>query len=481
MTDFIPGEAYRLDVKAADNKIIVDSWQNKLRADVVSDNGVIQVDVSTGKLYGPLVGDIEDVDGNLVFNLSAQVLRGDLEGSVYDATGNQKLVDGMSGKIFAPVEGNVIDSLGNIIVDTANRTITANTINGDLYGDVYGNISSDSVIYGTFSGDFNGTAYGEFFGDSTGEHTGNVIGDLTGNVTGVVFGRLDGTVTVTWTEEEGPVPLHGWNPQFNQHEFLGGIGSPHMPAEGETARGPVLIVGENRGETALRAHLHHYNGQEIITLHDPIDPDCDTAPATIRGNFDGNFIYSDGETAQDALTVSAQGTVLHPVNGVVTIGGYITDAIDCDVNIFADAITVETSADEDLINVKKHGGTITNKTSVAVNDPLLTIHAQGFNGNGYADAGRIGIVTTGTPDADANYINTEFSVSLPNNSQSSLLSNTNKLTFNNSGVLSVPVFKANGHTFATRDSMTAAAGMIIFNTSSNKFQGFTGTAWVDLH
>jgi hypothetical protein len=487
MTDFIPGEAYRLDVKAADNKIIVDSWQNKLRADVVSDNGVIQVDVSTGKLYGPLVGDIEDVDGNLVFNLSAQVLRGDLEGSVYDATGNQKLVDGMSGKIFAPVEGNVIDSLGNIIVDTANRTITANTINGDLYGDVYGNISSDSVIYGTFSGDFNGTAYGEFFGDTTGTHTGEVIGDLTGNVTGNIVGNLNGHLIGANLDTSEGAPdttnITNLNTTITHHQysFYGGLEHHIAPADDDLARGPIVMLGATRADTALRAHVHHYNGQEIITLHDPIDPDCDTAPATIRGNFDGNFIYSDGETAQDALTASAQGTVLHPVNGVVTIGGYITNDIDCDVNIFADAITVETSADEDLINVKKHCGTITNKTSVAVNDPLLTIHAQGFNGNGYADAGRIGIVTTGTPDADANYINTEFSVSLPNNSQSSLLSNTNKLTFNNSGVLSVPVFKANGHTFATRDSMTAAAGMIIFNTSSNKFQGFTGTAWVDLH
>lgn len=481
MTDFIPGEAYRLDVKAADNKIIVDSWQNKLRADVVSDNGVIQVDVSTGKLYGPLVGDIEDVDGNLVFNLSAQVLRGDIEGSVYDATGNQKLVDGMSGKILATVEGNVVDSLGNVIVDTANRTITANTINGDLYGDVYGNISSDSVVYGTFSGDFNGTAYGEFFGDTTGTHTGEVIGDVTGNITGNVTGSVVGELLAMREGSEIEERLTGWNEHFQQWEWYGGVGNPFLGEEHDVARGPIILAGPDRTETALRANVIHYDGTEIIKLHTVLDPTCETAPATIRGHFDGVFIYTDGETAQDALTADLNGTTVHAVNGKVTIGGYVNDYSECDLNILADCITTETNADEDIMVFKKHRGTLTAKTSVAVNDPMLSIHAQGYNGNGYVDAGRFGIVTTGTPDADANYINTEFSVSLPNSSQSSLLSNTNKLTFNNRGVLSVPVFKANGHTFATRDALTAQAGMIVFNTSNNKFQGYTGTAWVDLH
>jgi len=487
MTDFIPGEAYRLDVKAADEKIIVDSWQNKIRADVVSDDGAIQVDVSTGKLYGPLIGNIEDVDGNVIFNSNAQVLRGDIEGNVYDSTGMSKLVDGMTGRILAPSQGNIIDSAGEVIVDTFNKTITATTFTGDLYGNVYGSISSDSVIYGTFSGDFNGTAYGEFFGESTGEHTGNVIGDLTGNVTGNVDGNLTGFLlganldTSEGAPEIAKITNLNTTIENHQYSFYGGL-EHHLAADPDAvANGPIVMLGATRADTSVRAHLHHYNGQEIITLHDPIDPDCDTAPATIRGNFDGNFIYSDGETAQDALTVSSQGTVLHAVNGIVTIGGYITDDVDCDVNIFADAITIETSADEDLINVKKHGGTITNKTNLSAGDAIVSVYGQGYNGSAYADAGRFGLTAVGTPDPSANYVNTEFTVSLPSVSQGSIFTNTNKLSFNNSGVLSVPVFKANGHTFATRDALTAAAGMIIFNTNSNKFQGYTGSAWVDLH
>jgi len=480
MADFIPGEAYRLDIVGADESTLVDSWQGVIKADVVSNEGLIQVDVSTGKLYGPLVGDIHDPEGNVVYNASERLFKADVLGSVYDNSGATKLIDGINARINAPVYGNVVDPEGTTIVDASNRTISATTITGDLYGDVYGNITSEGVVYGTFSGDFNGTSYGEFFGNSVGEHTGDVIGDVTGNVTGVVFGRLDGTVTVTWTEEEGPVPLHGWNPQFNQHEFLGGIGSPHMPPEGETARGPVLIVGENRGETALRANVIHYNGQEIITLHDPVDPTNAYAPATIRGHFDGKVIWEDPiDECQDVLSCSEQGTVLHAVNGVVTIGGYITDDIDCDINIFSDAITVETSTDEEFLNVKNYNGTVTAKTAIGPDNTLAIISSAGYNGTDFVPGGRFGIYADATPTDT--HVESKFIVSLPKGNANTEHTNPRRLSFDGDGVLTVPVFKARGTTFADRDSMIAEAGMIIFNVNTNKFQGYDGTNWIDLH
>ena len=488
MTDFIPGEAYRLDVKAADDKIIVDSWQNRIRADIVSDDGAIQVDVATGKLYGPLVGNIEDADGNLVFNLSAQVLRGDIEGSVYDSTGMSKLIDGMSGKVLAPSEGNLVDTQGNIIVDTINRTITASSFNGDVYGDLYGNISSDSVIYGTFSGDFNGTAYGEFFGETTGEHTGNVTGDLIGNVTGNVEGYLTGFMLGTNLDtSEGAPPvvnitsLNETTPH-PQYSFFGGLEHHLAPPEDAVARGPIVLLGETRADTSVRAHLHHYNGQEIITLHDTLDPGLVVPPATIRGFFDGNFIYSNENGAQDIFTASETGTVLHGVNNLIHIGGHIKDNPEVDVNIMASTVTIEANSNEnDIMFFKKHRGTLTDKQAVSNNDALALIFAQGFNGNGYADGGRFGLLNKGTPDQTSNYLNTEFTVSLPNSAQGSTLDNNNILTFDNRGVLEVNTFKSRGMTFAARDSMVAEAGMIIFNTSSSKFQGYTGTTWVDLH
>lgn len=479
MADFIPGEAYRLDIVGADESTIVDSWQGVIKADVVSNEGLIQVDVSTGKLYGPLVGDIHDPEGNVVYNASERLFKADVSGSVYDNSGATKLIDGINARINAPVYGNVVDQEGTTIVDATNRTVTATTITGDLYGDVYGNITSEGVVYGTFSGDFNGTSYGEFFGNSVGEHTGDVIGDLVGNVTGNLTGSVTGELLAVREGEDIATRLTGWNEHFQQWEWYGGVGNPFPGEEHDVAKGPIILAGPDRTETALRANVIHYNGTEIIKLHTEIDPDCETAPATIRGNFDGNFIYSDINGAQDALTVSAQGTVLHAVNGVVTIGGYITDAIDCDVNIFSDAITVETSADEEFLNVKKYNGTVNAKTAVGTDNPLAIISGEGYNGTDFVTGGSFGIYADAAPTDT--YVESKFLVSLPKGSDNHDQTNPRRLSFDGDGVLTVPVFKARGTTFADRDSMVAEAGMIIFNVNTNKFQGYDGNNWIDLH
>ena len=47
-------------------------------------------------------------------------------------------------------------------------------------------------------------------------------------------------------------------------------------------------------------------------------------------------------------------------------------------------------------------------------------------------------------------------------------------------MLRTPIAKVGSHSYAQRDSMFAEQGMIIFNSSSNKFEGYNGTAWVVL-
>ena len=78
MADFIPGESYRLDVVGADSDVLVDSWTSQIKASVVSKSGALQVDVDTGKIFGPMIGDIHDLDGTVLFDsqqmFSKQVL-----------------------------------------------------------------------------------------------------------------------------------------------------------------------------------------------------------------------------------------------------------------------------------------------------------------------------------------------------------------------------------------------------------------------
>ena len=51
--------------------------------------------------------------------------------------------------------------------------------------------------------------------------------------------------------------------------------------------------------------------------------------------------------------------------------------------------------------------------------------------------------------------------------------NVDTATFNSS--LTAPTL-----TTAQRDALTAVKGMIIYNTTTNKFQGYEGAAWANL-
>jgi len=486
MADFIPGEAYRLDIVGADESIIVDSWQGTIKANTVSDLGMVQVDVSTGKLYGPMVGDIEDAEGNIIFDITSQTLKADVFGSVYDNSGAIKIIDGMTGKITGPLSGNVLASDNSTMVDTASKTITANTFTGDLYGDVYGNLTTDSVVYGTFSGDFNGTSYGEFFGDSTGTHNGDVIGDVTGNVTGNLTGSITGELLALREGADVPERLTSWNEHFQQWEWYGGVGNPYPAEETAIAKGPIILTSTDRSQTALRANVIHYNGTEIIKLHtDELDPDCPTAPATIRGQFDGNFIHMDeNNTAHTVLSADTiGGSVLHPVNGKLNIGMH-NDPVE-DIQINASNFTIEsklTRIDTAGVEIKTHTyrGDVDAKQAVRDEDLIGGFHVHAYNGNEMVVAGGMGFTVAGDVSETGIGIPSRFVVGTSTNTHKFHPNNEHQLEFCN-GVLTVPVMQADPMDFVTRDEITAEAGMIIFNSSSNTFQGFNGTSWVDLH
>jgi hypothetical protein len=471
MTDFIPGSAYRLDIITADETVIVDSWQGQIKASVVDVNGIVLVNVETGNLYGSLIGNIEDINGNNILSSTGD-LTGSVTGSVYDEDGVLAF-DGASGKMLADVVGNVVDSNGDPIVNAGARSITADSITGSFYGDLTGSITADSVIYGTFNGDFNGTSYGDFFGDTTGTHTGDVVGDVVGDVTGNVTGNLTGELLAIQPGDDIATRLTGHNNTggYDQWEFYGGLAHPVYPAEDAVARGPIVNIGASRADTEVRANLNHYDGTPVMRLSLESSP---TYKADFMGRLIGAVAYdTQGEDGFiNIVSGSSNGTLISGVNDKVNIGNE-----NDEVNIIADSLSIQT----DSIDSLAHRGDGSNKTSLLNNDELLTIESWGYNGTEYKRGGLFGFKVDGTPDANGNSIPTGFGVQLSTSTSTHVTNIANRLEFNNKGVLEVPVFKARGTTFADRDSMTPEAGMILFNISNNKFQGYTGTSWVDLH
>ena len=470
MTDFIPGEGYRLDVIAADDSVIVDSWAGQLKASVVSIDGSIQVDVESGKIYGPMIGNIEDIHGNVMYDADLNDFKTNIIGDVKDTLGNT-VVDSDLGIVTAVLRGDVVSDDGDIIVNADTKVIEAETIYGTFHGDLFGSVTSDSIISGAFSGDFNGTSYGEFFGEFTGDATGNFTGDLTGNVVGNVTGNLIGTVMADDSTALTAPP----NEQYNQWNWLGGIDHPVLPDESSVARGPIIELGESRSDSSVRSHIQHYDGTPVVMLDI-------LGGSPWKAQFRGKLRGAVHDTEDNPiLYTDIEGVTLTSENGIIVVGkAGNTEEID----LRADQIILRSPIDNNRTMGVSYTarGTMNSPLAVRPHDYVYSFNACGYNGSNYVPSGAYTFIADPDIDVDpnSNGIASGFIVTLSNGIDTHK-ENLNRLEYKHDGSLKVKTFHASGTTFSERDSMAPKEGMIIFNKNSKKFQGFTGDEWVDLH
>lgn len=562
MSDFVPGEAYRIDIIGTDESVLVDSWNNQIRADIVTKSGLIQVDSNTGKVYGPFIGNIEDNNGEVVYDANRQEFIGSFKGDVLNQSGqilldsttntinadivgniystdneiilniNQKMFTGsvkgdifdLNGKIlidattstinadikgniynssgelvfdqfktifFGNIKGDLLDSSNNVLFDSITKTFngnvkgnvynTANEIMVDvdtntihasgLYGDFYGNFSGsivpNSVVYGNFAGEFSGNGYGEFSGNHIGDFAGSLVGDVTGNVTGNVLGDVCGNLLA-----QDFTRLTQFEEDLNCYIWLGGIGYPNPTNPSDIAHGPILIAGSTRAESSLAAHIHHYDSTPVLILD---TTGTNPNKATFIGRVEGEVWHND----LPILTKSSFTTIhssnnqlrLNAESGVIELFG---SRIKKMINII-NSDPVET--------VQAYRGTFNNKQPVQAGDRIGAFSVDVWDGQGFKQAGAFGFVAdpNGNHNVENNFYPTVFGVVVSDGSSNPIENSVNRLEFNNKGILSAPMFKVGSKTFAEIDSLRPDEGTIVFNTSNKKFQGWTGTQWVDLH
>lgn len=466
MAEFIPGEAYRLDVIGADDSVLVDSWSSQIKADVVDRNGNIQVDTVSGKIYGPLVGNIEDIDGTVLFDGTAGVLSADVKGDILDNAGNV-WIDHLAKTVEGDVVGNVMAQDNTVMVDSYNNIVRADSFYGDFHGDLIGNIISDGNITGSFVGDFTG----DFVGDLTGNLLGNVLGDVTGNVYGNLTGSVTGNVIGEIMADANTSLMSPPNVQHNQWNWLGGLAHTAPETVGDVANGPIVVLGAARTDSALRGHVQYYDGSNVVQLDI-------TGTSAYKANFIGKLT---GDIAD--------------VNSNVIMHNTETETRISNNNIYLDVgdnglLEVKTETFIKFFGVNELHAQEENYTHRGTHDSPLAIQpgdvgsSQGaffWDGSNYRLGGTWGFVAETDPDTSKTYYPTKFGISVSDGNVIPSHTAPTRLELNAKGVVSAPVFKPRGTTFAERDSMTPEAGMIIFNKSNNKFQGYTGTTWVDLH
>ena len=233
--EFIPGDAYRIDIVGADSSIIVDSWTSQIKADIVSVDGTLIVDTGEGKLYGPLEGNLINSSNDLVIDSENAIGNISINGDVLDINGNI-IVDTQWAIVNADLKGNIINNNNELIVDIENNKIHASRIEGDVYGDLYGQIAGGNTLTGDFQGTFTGTVTGTVEAAVVGPVFGNLTGDSEGIHTGPVYGNTHGFL---YLDENTPLTAN----IDDQVVWMGGIvhpadktGTPILDTRAETAK-----------------------------------------------------------------------------------------------------------------------------------------------------------------------------------------------------------------------------------------------------
>jgi hypothetical protein len=179
--------------------------------------------------------------------------------------------------------------------------------------------------------------------------------------------------------------------------------------------------------------------------------------ADLNGNITlvaGTNISLTGDNTAKTLTINSTGGggVTNPMTANLDLNGYYLNDSTGGVTI-QDSVVIKTSSAEPYLSFQVgSSGSITALTAAGTNDLIV-----GTLETGIGFKSQITISDNGT------------NINLQNSSA------TGYVSFNPG------ITRHNPLTTTQRNAITALSGMIIFNSTVSKFQGYDGTNWIDLH
>ena len=130
---------------------------------------------------------------------------------------------------------------------------------------------------------------------------------------------------------------------------------------------------------------------------------------------------------------------------------------------------------ENTFSINHYDGTRAAPTAVAPGTAVGSVSIKGYNGSNYAFAGAFNATWDATANTSTDYPDSTVSIVAGNNSSSPVAA-----TLNKAGTFAAPILKVGSYDNTGESAITGAIGMIIYNTSTNKFRGYSNTGWVDL-
>ena len=376
------------------------------------------------------------------------------------------LVDHVNSLITGDVTGDLKDTTSTTLIDTSLKTAYGLAIKhangttaydpttrgffgdtqGNHQGDLYSSVSSGTVkLLDSNSGQFFGDIVaGDYFSsDSTrivDAKTANFYGTFNGALAGAVTGTLDGDLSGSVFGDDSTLLLDGVNKVFVGSVLSESVQSRNVKL-GSAADANIMYLVQNATSNTLSISTENTNGTILLTRNSQVgSANLAVGSKTLR-------IFND-TASEGTIPVS----VMHAHNG--TTGS--------------------------AMGVLRARGTKAVPLAVAIGDTLGAFGTAGYNGAGYKGASGIRSVVDGTPVSTHIPASIQLYNTKSDQTQQVVLSiGTIDSTASFTGPVKLAVFADEAARNAGVTQLQA--GMIIFNTTGTKFQGYTGSAWVDLN
>lgn len=202
----------------------------------------------------------------------------------------------------------------------------------------------------------------------------------------------------------------------------------------------------------------------------------------------GEQITAGSSTSSDEIVISHDTIIFNTTSPTSTIR-FGTDENPTGLTFNADRnITINALCDANVpsqINFNTFLGNFDVKQDVIEGLPVGGISSLAYSQGTFGFAGLSGFIAedqtgatvgrapstfvAGSSSAYTDFINGDY------------LTAEGALRFTSQGILKVPVLRVGSYTAAGETGITPEIGMIIYNTTTNKFRGRTNTGWVDLN
>ena len=369
------------------------------------------------------------------------------------------LVDHQNNRLAGDLHGGDLYKLdGTQIIDTSTSTIKSMTIEaGDgttaynpttklFTGDIIGNFQGDifdtslSKVFDKNSGLWLGDMQGDIF-SSTDDST-KILDAYNGVFNGTVSGRLLGTMNGSVFGEDSSLLVDGMNSKITgQVSTQLGVLAGNIKMTSATSKN-IMFLQQNAESNVLTITTENANGTVVFARNTQFGSSLASVPNTYVTNY--NDATFNGE--MHLRTANS--------NNTADSGGGI--------------------------GVLRSRGSKDAKLAVQTGDQLGGFYSAGYNGSAFKAAGGLRTIVAGTPTANHVPSNVQlYNVDTAGAQQAVLsIAQTDSIaTF--SGAIQLKVVADDTARAAAVTS--PAAGMIIFNSTGTKFQGYTGSTWVDLN